>query len=378
MVYVCSFPEFAKNAEEKTATRHTESVSSLCHGQWSRDTPSPNSPRGQGSVYPVSMCHARTTKGSQLNLDEVDEILSCFFKPAPATAAGRERLLAEEEDGNPATQASGDPLNHPDSRDRYRKAMPGPRGGSSAAGGAGGGRREAPPEELPLPAEGEDRQTAAGEAAPRDSSPPGGPSHRPPRERARSRKKIRFTGELGAFLDGEGMWSDVAVMEAERKAGGNILPQQDDDRIEIQHREQEGGGHETPTGEEAEEGKEREETQEEQEEGGEGAKSEVAAPKVGRGEIGSEGEGGGAWKAAAGNTCSNLESSLSSPCPVVAADPRGSPVSSDPTSTSAGDESPERPRTPSTVATPPSPPPPAAAAVVGRANTAAGEEKKKK
>ena len=333
---------------------NTESSSALC---WSRETPSANSPRGSGNTHLASMCHARTTKGSQLNLDEVDEILSSFFKTTPATT-GRERLLAEEEDDNPATQtAAGDPRDHTDTRDRHRKAMPGPRGGSNASGGVGGGQGAAPPAELPAE-EGEDRQTAAaGEAAPaRDSSPPGGPSHRPARGNARPRKKIRFTGELGAFLDGEGMWSDVAVMEAERKAEGNILPQQQADRIQ-QHQEQ---IHQQDGSRGEEEGGKQEEAQEKQQEGEQ--EEEESAGVVGgkgaeRGETNCEGEGkdNDGWQpaaAAAAAAAAGNSESKSPPCPVVAADPRGSPVSSDPTSTSAGDESPVSLPTPKSGAAP--------------------------
>lgn len=316
------------------------------------------------------MCHARTTKGSQLNLDEVDEILSSFFKTTPATT-GRERLLAEEKDDNPPTQTAGDPRDHTDTRDRHRKAMPGPRGGSNASGGVGGGQGAAPPAELPAE-EGEDRQTAAaGEAAPaRDSSPPGGPSHRPARGNARPRKKIRFTGELGAFLDGEGMWSDVAVMEAERKAEGNILPQQAD---RIQHQEQK---HQQDGSRGEEEGGKQEEAQEKQQEGEqeeEESAGVVGAKGAERGETNCEGEGkdNDGWQAAAAAAAAAGNSeSKSPPCPVVAADPRGSPVSSDPTSTSAGDESPVSLPTPKSAAAPA-----AAAAVVGGGSAAGDEEK---
>lgn len=320
------------------------------------------------------MCHARTTKGSQLNLDEVDEILSSFFKPAPATTAG-ERLLAEEEDGHPGTQAAGDPRTHTDTRDQHRKAMTGPRAGSNAGGGAEGGGGAA----AEVPAEGEDRQTAAAAEAEavraRDSFPPGDPPNRPPRCNARARKKIRFTGELGAFLDGEGMWSDVAVMEAERKAGGNILPQQQQQQQDgrIQHQEQKQDGHGS-RGEE--EGREQEETQKNQGESKQEEQKEVGVvgAKGGWGEAGSEDDGrvnNDGWQAAAAAAAGNGESPS---CPVVAADPRGSPVSSDPTSTStgAGDESPVSLPAPKSTAAPEAA---AAAAVVGGGN-AAGDEKK--
>ncbi|CAM9819573.1 unnamed protein product, partial [Ectocarpus sp. 6 AP-2014] len=147
-------------------------------------------PSSRENLPPPLMCHAPTAKGSQLSLDQCDEILSPFFKSAPsgrvAVAAAAAAATTDEEE---ATQPPGPQ----DDRHRDRQTMADPRGDS-----------------------------AADSPAPEASAVPSETPHRPPRGSKRSRKKIRFTGAMGQFLDGRGVWNDFAVMEAERKAGLNM------------------------------------------------------------------------------------------------------------------------------------------------------------
>ncbi|CAM9712518.1 unnamed protein product, partial [Pylaiella littoralis] len=182
------------------------------------------------------MCHARTTKGSQLSLSQVDEILSPFFKTMSnggGDPAGADRRVAAALEtaaaaGTTDEYSSTQPPHRPDDRVHHRQGVPNPCGGPGVSVGGGGARGVSVDES-------EDERdpccTAGGEAAaagvPLATDSNDSRCHqRPPRRNPRRTKKIRFTGELGAFLDGGGVWNDFAVMEAERKAELHKLPEQ--------------------------------------------------------------------------------------------------------------------------------------------------------
>ncbi|CAM9275106.1 unnamed protein product [Scytosiphon promiscuus] len=174
------------------------------------------------------MCHAKTTKGSQLSLDAIEEVLSPFFKPAAPAAASPEAAAAAAAIRGESTQA---PERQTDQH-LHHQAMSNPRGGSSPKGGATGGVHQTEAAVDPcskkaaaampsIPPEAITRSEVA------DEMP-----QPPAREGKRPTKKIRFTGALGEFLDGGGVWNDFAEMEAERKAELNLHQQQQQQRPE--------------------------------------------------------------------------------------------------------------------------------------------------
>ncbi|CAB1121296.1 unnamed protein product [Ectocarpus sp. CCAP 1310/34] len=207
------------------------------------------------------MCHAPTANGSQLSLDQCDEILSPFFKSAPsgrvAVAAAAAAATTDEEAATYPPGPQGD-------RHRDRQAMADPRGDCSPGGASGGAPTKLG--EVDPCSRGDTAVAAAAAAAAAADSPapeanaiPSGTSHRPRRGSKRSRKKIRFTGAMGQFLDGRGVWNDFAVMEAERKAGLN-MPQflqqpdhQQQHNQQIQNMQHGKGQHEEEEEEEEEE-----------------------------------------------------------------------------------------------------------------------------
>ncbi|CAM9544513.1 unnamed protein product, partial [Ectocarpus sp. 12 AP-2014] len=184
----------------------------------SNATPSPPlDPSSRENLPPPLMCHAPTAKGSQLSLDQCDEILSPFFKSAPsgrvAVAAAAAAATTDEEAATHPPSPQGD-------RHRDRQAMADPRGDCSAGGASGGAPAKSG--EVDPCSRGDTAAAAADSPAPEANAVPSETPHRPPRGSKRSRKKIRFTGAMGQFLDGRGVWNDFAVMEAERKAGLNM------------------------------------------------------------------------------------------------------------------------------------------------------------
>ena len=278
------------------------------------------------------MCHAKTTKGT-LSLSSVDEILSPFFERQLPTAAAAVKAAAATAEGEESTSPPPDSTG---GRDRHRKAMPSPRGDSGETNGAGAAAAEEEQErdKARVRKVEEDRCKAAQGA--REESPPPGASPRPPGGNTRPRKKIRFTGELGAFLDGEGVWGDLKEMEAERHAAGGDVPPQHQTRNDQIHRGRDqqppdGGRDETGrTDEGTEENKggvvEREEEEGCGETGGSGGdETSSGEPVVGWRPVGDD------------------RKIKSAACPVVDADPRGLPVSCDPASKSAGQEDAESP-----------------------------------
>lgn len=279
------------------------------------------------------MCHAKTTKGSQLSLDAIEEVLSPFFKPAAAPAAASPEAAAAAAAIKGATAQPPDRQN-----DQYlhHEAMSDPGGGSDPKGGAPGPADQA--EEAVDPCS---KKAAAGpnitpEGVTRDEVADEMPQP-PERHGKRPTKKIRFTGALGQFLDGGGVWNDFAVMEAERKAELNLQqqqllqPEQEQQREQVEKQQQQQQDRRGQVGDDNQERREEEAGKEEEEEEEVAEKEQqLQEGKGGGGAGGKNGEGeatgsapeDGGWKKPTALVDPDLEAS--------------SPVSSDPPATSAG------------------------------------------
>ncbi|CAM9510998.1 unnamed protein product, partial [Ectocarpus sp. 12 AP-2014] len=204
-------------------------------GLKARNAPPPPDPSSRENLPPPLMCHAPTAKGSQLSLDQCDEILSPFFKSAPS---GRVAVAAAAAAATTDEEAATHPPGPQGDRHRDRQAMADPRGDCSAGGASGGAPAKSG--EVDPCSRGDTAAAAAADSpAPEANAVPIETPHRPPRGSKRFRKKIRFTGAMGKFLDGRGVWNDFAVMEAERKAGLNMpqFLQQPDHPQQQQHQQ---------------------------------------------------------------------------------------------------------------------------------------------
>eukprot|EP00904_Undaria_pinnatifida_P013202 jgi/Undpi1/9011/HiC_scaffold_26.g11472.m1 len=181
------------------------------------------------------MCHAKPVQQrSRLLLCEVDEILMPFFESSPpssqiaATASSAARIDEAE-----STQPPGEApkLEH------HPQATPNTRGRSSSSGAGGGARG----------AIGSAHQHSGGGSASECCSPAtveeydASRIYRPakpiPARPGHEHKRIRLTGAIGEFLDGPGIWGDLAVMEGERKQ-----QQEEEEEEEEKEGEEEGGG----------------------------------------------------------------------------------------------------------------------------------------
>lgn len=161
------------------------------------------------------MCHAKPRKRSRLLLSEVDHCLEPFFE-------GADKISMPSPSGTAAPFTDG-VNNHPHSElgklDYQHQLIQNPWGGSGPVGAEADLGKEAASQK-------NDNSESSHSPATMSASinrevataPPDPPPKEIPRAGCRSAKRIRFTGAMGKFLDGSSMWSDVAIMEAERKA----------------------------------------------------------------------------------------------------------------------------------------------------------------
>lgn len=178
------------------------------------------------------MCHANPLERSRLLLSEVDQILMPFFKNDTKKKNSNNRRRGSSTSSSStnrsdvADRITCQPLNDPerpdvDSQVEQEKGGEGGRDGEAAGGS---GRPESAP--------GRERNSRVcsatsaavsvadlvGELAPIPTPPDPHLKPIPSSPIEQSPKRIRFTGVIGEFLDSATVWSDFAVMEAERKA----------------------------------------------------------------------------------------------------------------------------------------------------------------
>lgn len=204
------------------------------------------------------MCHAKPRKRSRLLLSEIDHCLEPFFEgvgkismPSPtATAAA----ITEGSNTHPQSD-----LDNSDCQHQLRQSPPGgsgPGGTDADLGGEAASQSSDNVERSQSPATmgvSIDDEVA--------TAPPDPPPKQITRTVCRSGKRIRFTGAMGKFLDGSGVWSDFAVMEAERRANSATAttptapPTITTVAVENSHHQEVGGETEQTTTVEQEEGK---------------------------------------------------------------------------------------------------------------------------
>lgn len=186
------------------------------------------------------MCHAKPVKRNRLLLSEVDEILMPFFETK--TAASISSTTEVEGEGATATasataaipsevsladEGSTQPLTGFEKKEHGLKSVSGDRGeaGPDHAGGGpqgqadtrGGSMQQGGPAFEIGSFRAIESALEIDEFADNLTVTERPPKVTPP-SASSSSKRIRFTGTMGSFLDGVGVWNDFAVMEAERKA----------------------------------------------------------------------------------------------------------------------------------------------------------------
>lgn len=157
------------------------------------------------------MCHPKPLKQSHLSLAEVDTILMPFFEHCNKDATNNDPAGITDQLSNKPSSTENSLQGDDDSWSQSLVAggLRGEQGNIQQEASAAG-----PACEKPGGLHSPSTATLPQQASIRLQVDP----YRKISRSSRSRmKRIRFTGIMGSFLDGESVWSDVAVMEAERR-----------------------------------------------------------------------------------------------------------------------------------------------------------------